>query len=71
MSDWIVMSAAQAAGVAGTSTAGHALDPRPLADGRFALPTRVLRDPAHAAKHPALAGFAREGVDPADFVSDD
>jgi hypothetical protein len=42
-----------------TAVSGPMLDPRPLADGRFALPERVLSDPHHADHHARLAGLPR------------
>jgi len=33
---------------------GAALEPRPMADGTFALPARVLDDPAHKRHHARL-----------------
>lgn len=50
----IILTAPQAAGVAGPTAPGYALEPRALADGTFALPERVLTDPAHASRWPVL-----------------
>lgn len=57
MSAVIVLTAEQADAVRGLSTvAPHAaLEPVPLADGRFMLPVEVLSDPAHADKRDLLA----------------
>ena len=51
----IILDAATAAAVGGGSRNGAALDPRPLADGDFALPARVLDDAAHADHHALLS----------------
>lgn len=44
----IILTPAQADHVRGLTVKGHALAPRPLANGTFALPEAVLNDPAHA-----------------------
>lgn len=44
----IILTANQADQVRGLTVKGHALAPRPLANGTFALPVSVLTDPAHA-----------------------
>lgn len=49
----LILTAEQAAAVRG-ETDRAALDPRPLADGSFALPERVLQDPSHAMHHVLL-----------------
>ncbi|GAB5471885.1 MAG: hypothetical protein Kilf2KO_49150 [Rhodospirillales bacterium] len=67
MPEMIVMTALQAAAIAGGSSPRHELEPRPMQDGRFALPVRVCADPAHAAKHATLAGYPVEEVADADF----
>jgi hypothetical protein len=59
MMTMLVLDSATAAAVAGEDTAGHALRPRPLADGTFALPARVLADPAHARHHATLRKLPR------------
>lgn len=46
----IILTASEANQVRGLTTKGHALAPRPLANGTFALPVAVLNDPAHASK---------------------
>lgn len=45
---FLILSAEQAKQIRGESSPGHSLDPRELADGTFALPVEVLRDPNHA-----------------------
>lgn len=50
----LILDAETAAAVAGSTADGAALEPIPLADGTFALPARVLADPAHAAHHATL-----------------
>lgn len=44
----IILTKLQANLVRGLTAKGHALAPRPMADGKFALPESVLNDPAHA-----------------------
>lgn len=72
MARFITLTAAEAAKVRGKTSAGHALDPVPLADGvTYILPLSVLTDPAHAAflaakraqVDVALAGRLREIAD--------
>lgn len=58
----IILTADDADKVRGLSAAGHALAPRPLADGSFALSETVLADPAHTALRPLLAALPRRNV---------
>ena len=58
--------------VRGSSAGGAALEPRPLADGTFALPARVLADPAHAERHATLRHLpTREAAECAWAETDD
>lgn len=57
--DMLILSPGVAAAVAGPTSTGVVLAPRPLADGTFALPARVLGDVDHAAHHAALAACPR------------
>jgi len=50
----LILTAELAEQVRGPTGHGAALEPRPLADGTFALPARVLADPAHAEHHATL-----------------
>lgn len=50
----IILTPAQANEVRGLTVRGHALVPRLLADGNFALPDAVLSDPYHAVRHAYL-----------------
>jgi len=59
---FMILSAAEADAVRGTTTPGFALDPRALVDGTFALPPAVLNDPAHAARQDALVGMPQRDV---------
>lgn len=61
----IVFDAATATAVAGNDSSGAALDPLPLSDGRFFLPSSVLTDPAHQAHWDALtaASTGKEWAD--------
>lgn len=53
----LILDAETATAVAGSTADGAALEPIPLADGTFALPARVLADPAHAERHAQLCGL--------------
>lgn len=57
MSDlFIILTTEQAGAVGGPTGPGAALVPVPLADGTtYVLPAAVLDDPAHEARHAALA----------------
>lgn len=57
----IVLTAEQAAHVAGETTPGHALAPVPYEDF-FILGANVLQDPAHAAHHEFLAALPQEDL---------
>jgi hypothetical protein len=50
----IILTKLQASLVRGLTTKGHALVPRLMADGKFALPESVLNDPVHAKFRPIL-----------------
>lgn len=65
MTRFIVMTAAEAAEIAGETTPGHALTPVPIADGRYVLPLSVLGDPAHAPKFSQLGALPQAEIDPA------
>lgn len=54
MAQFIILTKNQADIARGPSIPGAALDPRELADGKFALPVEVLDDVAHAQKEKAL-----------------
>lgn len=49
----------------------HRLDPRGMADGRFALPAAVLDDPAFAWIGGALAGLETAELGPGDWAASD
>lgn len=53
----IVLTADDADNVRGLTILGHALAPRPLSDGRFALGKSVLTDPAHLEIRSFLTGL--------------
>ena len=56
----IILTADQAANVRGEPVAGHALEPRPLADGTFGLSVTVLSDPFFVDFHDVLAALPQE-----------
>jgi len=51
----LILDPSTAETVRGPTDAGAALEPRLLADGDYALPARVLDDPAHEQHHAMLA----------------
>lgn len=59
----LILDVETAAAVAGATAGGAVLEPRPLADGFFALPERVLDDPHHAQHYELLESCARRPVD--------
>ncbi len=71
MTDFLVMSAAQAAALTGLYASGKAIQPRPMADGRYALPTRLLDEPDCMAIFPALSGLSTEALNDSDFASEE
>lgn len=50
----LILTPADADLVRGLTVPGHALAPKPLADGTLALPEACLNDPYHAARHAVL-----------------
>jgi len=52
--DMLILTPTDAAAVTGPTANGAALQPRPLAEGDFALPSRVLDDLNHAMHHTLL-----------------
>jgi hypothetical protein len=69
MASYLVMDAVAAAGLRG-ATAGddQRLDPRALADGRFALPVAVLGDPGLAWLGDALGALETVEIGEADWL---
>ena len=65
----IILTSAQADAVRGQSSPGFALDPRPLADGTYALPEAVLTDVNHASKWAILAPLPKRQVLPNEWAS--
>lgn len=66
--EMIVMTAAEAAAVAGVTTEGHALAPIPLVDAEtWVLPLAVRDDPAHASRHAELDALATREVGAEEF----
>jgi hypothetical protein len=70
MADYLVMGAVAAAALRG-ATAGDdfRLDPRPTADGRFALPVAVLGDPAFAWLSDELGALATAALSEGDWLA--
>lgn len=54
----LILTSAVADQVRGLTVKGHALAPKPLADGTWALPEAVLNDPFHASKRDFLIANA-------------
>lgn len=67
----VILDPATAEAVRGTTANGAALDPRPLADGNFALPVRVLDDPNHAQHASMLAMMLVRDVGDYEWAIDD
>ena len=68
MSEFIVMTPAQAVDVAGYSTPNHQLRPIVLADGvSFVLGLEVLDDPAHIAVRDTLLTYTQREVAPEEW----
>ena len=67
---YIELSPAEAAAIAGETSHGHRLEPVALAGGTQVLPVAVLSDPAHAARHAALAGRPTRPVATAEWVGE-
>lgn len=65
----LVLEAATAAAVAGETAGGAVLAPVPLIDGAFALPVRVLADPAHAAHHQMLRSLPTRHADDCEWAA--
>lgn len=63
----ILLTAEQAAGVAGSSASGHALQPVQLINGDWVLPLEVLNDPHHFLQHDFLAACPTRQVDDSEW----
>jgi hypothetical protein len=69
----IILQPTEADQVRGLTVRGHALAPRPLADGTFALPEAVLTDPYHAVRKAFLSTLdlrLDSTINPADWEQD-
>lgn len=64
----IILTLDQVEDVVGASSPRASLDPRPLKDGTFALPERVLVDPNHFAKWPMLCALPKRNVGTDEWV---
>lgn len=70
MASFLVMDAEAAAALRGATARDAArLDPRALADGRFALPVAVLGDPAFGWIGETLGGLATGEVGESDWLA--
>lgn len=67
----LILTEEQAIEMAGQSTPGHSLDPRPLKSGEYVLPRRVLHDPAHGAKLEFLSSLPERDVGMDEFPQPD
>lgn len=59
---WLILTAEQADLVRVSANPAYALDPRPLADGTYALPARIINVPEHAAHRDLLAALPQREV---------
>ncbi len=71
MTDFLIVPAANVAGLTGPYGTGKAIQPRLLADGRSALPTRLLKDEDCLVAFPALSGLSIESLVAADFATEE
>lgn len=69
--DFLIVPAGQEASFTGSYGEGLALVPRPLADGRSALPLRLLKIEAALAVFPGLAGLSVETLSDDDFAEEE
>lgn len=68
MTEYLTMGAEEAAALRGATQGDeHALDPVRLADGSYAVPARVLDDPALAWLAEDLLGLPRRALGPSDW----
>lgn len=71
MTDFLIVPAADVAGLTGPYGSGKAIQPRPLADGRSALPTRLLAIDDCISAFPGLGGLSIESLVEADFATEE
>ncbi len=71
MTLFLVLTAEQAAICSGEFCPGKAISPRPLVDGRFALPTRLLDLPECPAAFPLLSLLSVEELMSNDFLTEE
>jgi len=67
----LIIPANQVELVQGASSPTSSLEPRLLNNGDYALPARVLEDPAHSAKVGLLQSFDQRDVDLSEFYSEE
>lgn len=67
---YLELTAAEAAGLAGETSAGHRLEPVVLVGGTFVLPVAVLTDPAHASRHAAMSTLPTRTVAAEEWVAE-
>lgn len=66
----LILPAEIAEAVTGPTANGAELLPRPLADGTFALPVRVLMDPKHQQHHEVLRWLPLRESEDCDWMPD-
>lgn len=71
MTQFLVMTAEQAVTCSGEFCPGKAIAPRPMLDGRYALPIRLLGIPACLAAFPLLTSLSAEELLPDAFVEEE
>ena len=67
----IILNETEKLEVEGLSSPISKLEPRLLNDGKYALPSRVLQDPAHEPKWAQLSQYPQRDVDLSEFYSEE
>lgn len=68
----VILTASEADAVRGETSPGYYLTPRSLADGvTWALPARVLSDPAHESKWHLITALPQRTVTPEEWPPSD
>ncbi len=71
MTQFLIIPAGQEGSYSGDYCPGKAIAPRPLTDGRYALPIRLLGMPECLAAFPGLASLAIEEIAADQFLEEE